>query len=72
MTKEVSYKVDLGDGALLVGRKWKGDVEVVIYDSDDYAVYLTFEQWRELIKHWEFVANGLIEIRRSLENAKVE
>jgi hypothetical protein len=63
MTKEVSYKVDLGDRALLIARKWKDDVEVAIFDSDDYAVYLTAEQWREMIKHWEFVTSGLIEIR---------
>jgi hypothetical protein len=63
MTKEVSYKVDLGQGAHLIGRKWKDDVEVAIFDSDDYAVYLNFEQWGMMLKHWEFVANGLIELK---------
>jgi hypothetical protein len=64
---ETAFKIKLGDKAEVVARRRKDDVEVAIYDSENYGVFLTFDQWKRMIFYSKFIDNGSEELKKVLE-----
>jgi hypothetical protein len=42
--KQISYRIEIGDSAVAVIRKYHNKVELAICDSDDYVVHLNANQ----------------------------
>jgi hypothetical protein len=60
--KQISYRIELGDSAVAVIKKYHNKVELAIYDSEDYVVYLNPQQWLMLFTHSDVISTALTEL----------
>jgi hypothetical protein len=70
--REVSYTVEHGGSASAVVRRYRNQVEVAIYDSDNYVIHLNVHQWALLLGRSNVISNGfneLIETMSLMNNA---
>jgi hypothetical protein len=64
--REVSYRVELGGSASAVVRRYRNQIEVAIYDSDNYVIYLNVHQWALLLGRSNVISNGFNELGMNL------
>jgi hypothetical protein len=67
--RESVFSIKLGNEAVAVARRWKGDVEIIIYDSENRGAYLSLDQWKRMIHHSEFLTNGSEEIKKEMQQS---
>jgi hypothetical protein len=60
--KQISYRIELGDSAVAVIKKYHNKVELAIYDSEDYVVYLNAHQWLMLFTHSDVISMAITEL----------